>query len=78
MRSQAKRCTHKELAYLSHWRGEGYTLTIDEPIPLDTTTPPVSKAENLSKVCGIIFGSMIIAAALSLLGVWVGKAAGIY
>lgn len=78
MRTQAKRCTEKELAYLSHWRGEGYMLTVDQDIPLSTMTPPVSKAEKRRKISGIVFGSLIIAGTLGLFGAWFGKAAGIY
>ena len=46
MRIQAKRCTHKELAYLSHWRRNGYLISIDEPIPLSTLTPPSFQTRN--------------------------------
>ena len=78
MRAQAKRCTEKELACLSHWRGEGYTLTIDEPIPLDTTTPPVPAETKRRTIAGIVVGTLIIAGTLTLFGAWFGKAAGIY
>jgi hypothetical protein len=78
MRTQAKRCTEKELAYLAHWRGEGYMLTIDQTIPLNTMTPPVSKVQMRRKISGIVFGSLIIAGTLGLFGVWFGKAAGLY
>lgn len=78
MRSQAKRCTEKELAYLSHWRDEGYVLTIDEAIPLDTTTPPVPAAKKRRTMAGIVVGTLIIAGTLTLFGAWVGKTAGIY
>lgn len=78
MRIQAKRCTEKELAHLSHWRGEGYALTIDQAIPLSVMTPPVSLAEKRRKIAGIVFGTLIIAGTLSLFGAWFGKAAGLY
>lgn len=72
--TQAKRCTQEELAYLSHWRREGYTLSIDEPIPLSTLTSP-AKAEPRSS---FLLGIVIIIAALTLFGAWFGKAAGLY
>lgn len=78
MKTQAKRCTEKELAYLSHWRGEGYELTIDQAIPLSVTTPPVSLADRRRKIAGIVFGTLIIVGTLSLFGAWFGKAAGLY
>lgn len=74
MRSQAKRCTRKELAYLSRWRRNGYTLTIDEPIPLSTLTAPTQAEPRASWLLGIV----IIIVALVLFGAWFGKAAGIY
>jgi len=72
--SQAKRCTRKELAYLSHWRRKGYMLTIDEPIPLRTLTAPAKPEPRASLLLGIV----IIIAALALFGAWFGKAAGLY
>lgn len=74
MRTQAKRCTRKELAYLSHWRRNGYMLTVDEPIPLSTLTAPVKPEPRASW----LLGTLIIIGALVLFGAWLGKAAGIY
>jgi hypothetical protein len=74
MKTQAKRCTRKELAYLSHWRLNGYMLTIDEPIPLSALTAPTKDEPRASWLLGIV----VIIAALTLFGAWFGKAAGIY
>lgn len=72
--NQAKRCTRKELVYLSHWRRNGYMLTIDEQIPLSTLTAPAKSEPRASWLLGIV----IIIAALTLFGAWLGKAAGLY
>lgn len=74
MRLQAKKATRKELAYLSHWRRNGYMLAIDEPIPLSTLTAPVKPEPRSSW----LLGSLLIIMALTLFGAWLGKAAGIY
>lgn len=74
MRTQAKRCTRKELAYLSHWRRNDYMLAIDDPIPLSTLTPPVEEEPTAFWLLGVV----IIVVALVLFGAWLGKAAGIY
>lgn len=76
MRIQAKRCTDKELAYLAHWRGEGYTLTIDDPIPLNTLTPPSFATRRPVLYVGA--ATLVIVVALSFGFLWFGKAAGIY
>lgn len=80
MRAQAKRCTPQDLSYLAHWRAKGYALTIDDHIPLDTTTPPMPSPEpaNRRTIAGIVVGTMIIAGTLTIFGAWFGKAAGIY
>lgn len=72
--NQAKRCTRKELAYLSHWRRNGYTLTIDDEIPLSTLTAPTQSEPRPSWLLGIV----IIIVALVLFGAWFGKAARLY
>lgn len=74
MKTQAKRCTRKELAYLSHWRRSGYTLTIDDQIPLSTLTAPTQDEPRASW----LLGTVIIFVALALFGAWFGKAAGLY
>lgn len=74
MRTQAKRCTRKELAYLSHWRRNGYMLTVDDLIPLSTLTAPIEKEPRASWLLGIV----MIIVALVLFGAWLFKAARIY
>lgn len=74
MRLQAKKATRKELAYLSHWRRNGYMLAIDDAIPLSTLIEP-AKPEPRSSW---LLGTVIIIVALALFGAWLGKAAGIY
>lgn len=74
MKTQAKRCTQRELAYLSHWRRNGYKLAIDDQVPLSTLTPPAQSEPRSSW----LLGTVIIIAALVLFGAWFGKAARLY
>lgn len=76
MRTQAKRCTRKELAYLSHWRRNGYMLTIDDNIPLSTLTRPTLATRK--PIIDAVVGGLVIVSSLTLAGAWLGKAAGIY
>lgn len=76
MRAQAKRCTSKERAYLSHWRRNGYMLTIDDEIPLSTLTPPFQREPHWLRWW--LLGMAIICLALGLFGLWFGKAAGLF
>ena len=39
-RTQATRCTQKQLAYLAHWQALGYTFPRNAVIPESTLTPP--------------------------------------
>ncbi len=76
MRAQAKRCTQKELAYLSYWRRQGFNLAIDDPIPLNTFTPPSLATRR--PIVDALVGGLLVIAVLALAGAWLGKAAGIY
>lgn len=76
MKPQAKRCTRKELAYLSHWRRNGYMLTVDEQIPLSTLTPP--SLATRKPIVDALAGGGVVVVCLVLAGAWLGKAAGIY
>jgi hypothetical protein len=76
MRTQAKHCTRKELAYLSHWRRNGYLITIDEPIPLSTLTPPSLATRR--PIVDALVGGLLVVVCLTAAGAWLGKAAGIY
>lgn len=40
MKSQATRCTRKQLAYLAYWQSRGYSFPRDAVIPESTLTPP--------------------------------------
>jgi len=75
-RPQAKRCTQKELAYLSYWRRNGYVLGIDDPIPLSTITKPSIATRR--PVIYVLACILVIAVALSFGFAWLGKAAGIF
>ncbi|MNZ75903.1 hypothetical protein D3C78_943940 [compost metagenome] len=72
-RQQAKRCTRKELAYLSFWRSHGFMIGIDDPIPLNTMTPPSFATRR--PVLNVVIAVVIIACVLAAGGYWLGKAA---
>lgn len=76
MKTQAKRCTQRELAYLSHWRRNGYKLAIDDPVPLSTLTPPMRPGDR--SFGQWLLGVVIIIVVLALFGAWFGKAARLY
>lgn len=76
MKAQAKRCTRKELAYLSHWRRNGYMLGINDPIPLTTVTPPSFATRR--PILDALLGGVLVIVVLALAGAWLGKAAKLY
>ena len=73
MKAQAKRCTPKELTYLSHWRRLGFKLSIDDQIPLSTVTPPSLATRR--PVVDALIGCGIIVGVIELVGIWIAKAA---
>jgi hypothetical protein len=75
MRTQAKRCTRKELAYLSHWRRNGHLLGVNDPIPLSTLTPPSLATRR--PILDALLGGLISVGVITLAGAWLGKAAGL-
>lgn len=75
MRTQAKRCTKREIRWLNHWRREGYVLTIDEPIPMSTFTPPQFATRH--PVLDALAGAAIVAVAILMAGMWLASGAGL-
>lgn len=75
MRTQAKRCTRKELAYLSHWRRNGYLLGINDPIPLSTCTPPSFATRR--PVLDAFAGGCIAVVAVLMGCTWIAYGAGL-
>ena len=73
MKAQAKRCTTRELAYLSYWRRHGFNLSIDDKIPLSTVTPPSLAIRR--PVLDAVIGGLIIVGVLTLFGLWIARAA---
>lgn len=59
MKAHAKRCTARELAYLSYWRRHGFNLAIDDKIPLSTVTPP-SLATRRPVLDALIAGALFL------------------
>jgi hypothetical protein len=45
MRSQATRCSQKELAYLSYWQKRGAKFGRNEKIPTSTCIPPCNRID---------------------------------
>lgn len=76
MKAQAKRCTRKELAYLSHWRDKGFMIRINDPIPLNTVTPPSFATRR--PIVDALVGGVLVIAVLTLAAAWLGKAARLY
>lgn len=74
-RPQAIRCTRKELAYLSYWRRHGVMIRVDEPIPLNTVTPPSFATRYPFR--DAMLGAAIIIGCIGCAGFWLGTAAGI-
>lgn len=75
MRAQAKYCTKREIRWLNHWRHEGYTLTIDEPIPMCEFTPPSLATRR--PVLDALVGAAITVAAILMGGMWLASGAGL-
>lgn len=75
MRQQAKKCTRKELSYLSHWRSRGFFLSIDDDIPLSTMTPPSFATRH--PILDALAGVVIIAIVVGLSVLWVARGAGL-
>lgn len=72
MRLQAKRCTRKELAYLSHWRRAGFVIGVNDPIPCTVTPPSLATRRP---ALDAMLGGLIVLAALAMVGFWIAKAA---
>lgn len=73
--NNAKRCTQEELAYLDHWRSKGYAPKIDEPIPLNTVTPPQFATRH--PILDALAGALIVVGAILLGGMWLAYGAGL-
>ena len=73
--NQAKRCTQQELAYLTHWRSKGYAPSIDDPIPLNTVTPPQFATKH--PVLDALAGAAIVVVVISMAGMWLAYGAGL-
>lgn len=73
--NQAKRCTQQELDYLAHWRSKGYAPSIDDPIPLNTVTPPQFATKH--PILDALIGSAITVAAILMGGLWLAYGAGL-
>lgn len=75
MRQQAKKCSPKESAYLSFWRSRGFSIGIDDDIPLNTVTPPsfATRRPIADALCGVA----IIIIVCGLCWLWIASGAGL-
>lgn len=73
MRTQATKCTPKELAMLAYWQSRGIQIRRDQPVPLSTETPPSFATDH--PVLDAMLGLGIIIMALAGIGFWVAAAA---
>ncbi len=74
-RQQAKRCTQKQIAFLTYWRSRGYALKIDDVIPLNTVTPPQFATQR--PVLDALMGVGIVILVLVMAGTWLAYGAGV-
>lgn len=71
----AKRCTQEEIAYLDHWRSKGYAPKIDDPIPMNTVTPPQFATRH--PVLDALAGALIVVVVIMLGGLWLAYVTGL-
>lgn len=60
MRTQATRCTQKQLAYLAFWQARGYTFGPDDVIPENTMIPP--RDWYVSRKVDLLFTAAVLCA----------------
>lgn len=76
MRQQAKKCTRRELSYLSYWRDRGFSIGVDDEVPLNTVTPPDTFIHR-HPVIDAMIGLAIIIGVCGLCYLWVARGAGL-
>lgn len=64
-RTQATRCTQRQLAYLAHWQALGYTFARDAVIPESTSIRP--DAWNLPSRTALAVTAVMLAAVFIIL-----------
>ena len=75
MKTQATKCTQRELAMLAYWQSKGIQIRRDQKIPLSTCTPPSFATDH--PVLDAMLGGFCIILPVSLAGYWLFKAAGV-
>ena len=76
MRTQATRCTQKQLAHLAHWQARGYTFGRNESAPESTLTPP-SFATRHPILDALIGGMILLIGFGGMIAIWVSAGAGL-
>jgi ABC-type phosphate transport system permease subunit len=75
MKTQATRCTQRELAMLAYWQSKGIQIRRDQRIPLSTEMPPSFATEH--PVLDALLGGFSIILPVAMAAYWLGKAAGV-
>lgn len=75
MKTQATKCTGRELAMLAYWQERGIQIRRDQPIPLSTETPPSFATDHPILDALIAFG--IIAGIFAGVAFWIAVGAGL-
>lgn len=73
MRTQATKCSPKELAMLAYWQQRGFDMRNNRPVPLSTETPPSLATDH--PVLDAMLGLGIIVMVFSGVAFWVATAA---
>ena len=60
MKTQATRCSRRQLAYLAYWQSRGYRFGRDDVIPESTVIPPVQW--RLPRAVDLIFTAAVLCA----------------
>lgn len=73
MRSQATRCTTKQLNMLAYWQSKGIQIRRNQPIPMNKETPPSFATDH--PILDAMIGLGVIVMTFSGVAFWVATAA---
>ena len=75
MKTQATKCTQRELAMLAYWQSRGIQVRRNQKVPLDTRTPPSFAVDH--PILDAVIGLGIIICVVSGAAYWLSRAAGV-
>jgi hypothetical protein len=75
MKSQATKCTQRELTMLAYWQSRGIQVRRDQKIPLKIETPPSFAVDH--PILDAMIGGFSIILPVAMAAYWLGKAAGV-